>query len=146
GDAPRAQNGASETLEGLRAQAGEGVERRRLATVRRDQPRLPAVERAAVLQQEPGEEIDARIRPRDLVRLPEIGGLLRPADADEGVGWIGLVAVLGDPDRLLAVEGCDRRDELVDVAELDRPAADVPRRRRVGRAAVVRMVGPGVER
>ena len=58
----------------------------------------------AVVEQEPREEIDTRVRERDLVRLAQVLRLLRPADAEEVVGRAGLVAVLGDPQRLASVE------------------------------------------
>src|SRR5438046_6526 len=96
-----------------RAQARERVVRRLLLSLHRLEAGLPAAERGVVLQQEPREEADARVRLRDLVRLLEVHRLLRPADAEEGVRRLRLVAVLGDPDRLVAVEARDRVDELV---------------------------------
>src|SRR5438128_6859858 len=49
----------------------EGAERRLLAAVSRHQAGLPAADRHVVLEQEPGEEVDARVRPRDQVGLAQ---------------------------------------------------------------------------
>jgi hypothetical protein len=68
---------------------------------------LPAVEIGAVFEQEPGEEVDAGVCFGDVVCLSKVGGLFVPADAEEGVGRFGLIAVLGDPERLAAVEARD---------------------------------------
>jgi hypothetical protein len=75
------------------AQPRERGEGRLLAAVDRDQPGLPAREIVAVLEQEPGEEVDAGVRPRDVERPAEIVGLLRPGDAEERVRQVRLVAV-----------------------------------------------------
>src|SRR5437762_2735848 len=121
------------------AQVREGVVRRLLLPVHGLETRLPAAEGGVVLEQEPGEEADARVRLRDLVRLPEVRRLLPPADAEEVVRRLRLIAVLGDPERLVAVEARHRVDELVDVAELDRASA-ATRRGLLARDAVVRVV------
>ena len=68
------------------AQVLEDGERRLPLAVDRDQARLPAVRVGAVVEQEPREEVDARVRPRDVVGLPQVLRLLRPAHAEELVG------------------------------------------------------------
>ena len=72
---------------------------------RGDQPGLPAVEGTGLsLSRNQVKQVDAGVRARDVVGLAQVGGLLLPADAEERVRRLGLVAVLGDPDRLAAVE------------------------------------------
>ena len=76
--------------------------------------------RRLVLEQEPEHHVDARVLARDRERLRQVERLLRPRDAEERVGRVRLVAVLGDPDPLVAVELRDQRDQVADVAERDR--------------------------
>src|SRR4051812_37839355 len=64
---------------------------------------LPARERAFVAQEEPRHQADSRIPARDLVRLREVLGLLLPGDPEVRVGRARLVAVLGDPERLVPI-------------------------------------------
>src|SRR4051795_1668338 len=135
---------APEPWSDLWTEARERVVRRLLLPVHRLEARLPAAERGVVPEQEPREEPDARVRLRDPVRLLEVRRLLRPADAEEVVRRLRLVAVLGDPERLVAVEAPDPVQGLFDVAELDRASA-AARRRLLARYAVVRVVGPRVE-
>ena len=71
--------------------------------------------------------------------------LLRRGDAEIVVGRIRLVAVLVQPDLLVAVEPGHLGDERVEVAEGDRRRAGRSRRRRLRRAARIRMVSVGVE-
>src|SRR5439155_8411964 len=68
------------------------------------QARLPAGEAALVTEQEPEHHADARVLAGDRVRLGQVPRLLRPADAEKRIGRPGLIAVLGDPERLVAVE------------------------------------------
>src|ERR1043166_568448 len=65
---------------------------------------LPACEAALVAEQEPHHQADARVLASDRVRLRQVLRLLRPADAEVPIRRPRLVAVLGDPDRLLPVE------------------------------------------
>ena len=71
---------------------------------------------------------------RVAVRLAQVGRLLRVRDAEDPVGRIRLVAVLGDPDPLVAVQPRELADEHVEVAERHRRrrAALSRRRRRAG--------------
>src|SRR5512133_3098865 len=97
----------------------ERVERRLFLARVRHYARLPTVRDVrVVLQQEPEHHVDARIRPRDRVRLRQVTRLLRPGDAEEPVGWIRLVAVLGDPQVLRAPERRELGEQGVDVPEL----------------------------
>ena len=57
---------------------------------------------------------------RDPVRLRQVARLVRARDAEDPVGRVRLVAVLGDPDPLVAVEARHLADQEVDVAERDR--------------------------
>ena len=87
----------------------------------------------------------------DPVGLRQVAPLVRERDAEDPVGRVGLVAVLGDPEALVPVETRHLADEQVDVAERDRRgcvAVDAGRRRRarrLARGAVVRVMGVGVE-
>ena len=63
-----------------------------------DQARLPAVEALLVAEQEPEEDVDARVPRTYRHRLRQVRRLLRPGDADDPVGWVRLVAVLRDPE------------------------------------------------
>ncbi len=88
---------------------------------------------------------------RDRERLLQVERLLRAGDAEELVGWVRLVAVLGDPDALVAVELRQHLDQVVRGCRASPPSPgrrepDRLRRRRVGRAGVVRVVRPRVER
>src|SRR5438874_1875787 len=82
----------------------ESCECRLLLPTRGDQPGLPACEGGLVLQQEPEHHVDSRVLAGDRECLRQVCGLLRVGDADERVGWVRLVAVLGDPEALVAVE------------------------------------------
>ena len=84
-----------------------------------------------------------RVRLGDPERLLQPLGLRRPGDAELRVGRVRLVAVLGDPDPLLAVEARQLLDEDGDVAERDHVRGRrLPRRRVLER---VRLVAVGVE-
>ena len=89
--------------------------------------------------------VDSWIRPGDRERLPHVPRLRRPGDTEDPVRRVRLVAVLRQPDPLGAVEARQLVDEVVDVAERDAAAAGRGGCRRLGRCAVVRMVGVGVE-
>src|SRR5919198_5218818 len=65
----------------------------------REEARLPAREPGLVPKEEPEHHRDARISPCDCVRLRQIARLLGPADPEERVRRLRLVAVFGDPDR-----------------------------------------------
>ena len=82
---------------------------------------------------------------RDRERLPHVARLRRPGDAEEPVRRVRLVAVLRQPDPLRAVEARQLGDEIVDVAERDTALARRSGRGRLGRSAVVGMMGVGVE-
>src|SRR5215207_491374 len=123
----------------------EGLERRLPLTAERQQARLPAAEGALIAQEEPQHHVDPRVLAGDPVSLAEIRGLLRVRDAEQAVGRPRLVAVLGDPDALLAVQPRQLLDQVVDVAEADGGLRLRPRARRLARPAVVRMVSVGVE-
>src|SRR5215210_4415519 len=129
----------------LARKAPEGVERGLPLAAQRQEARLPAAEGALVAEQEPEHHVDPRVLAGDPVRLPEVRRLLRVGDAEEPVGRPCLVAVLGDPHALLAVEPRELLDQVVDVAEPDGGLRLRPRGGRLARLAVVRMVGVGVE-
>src|SRR5205823_6840355 len=108
---PRAAGGsprsARELLQDRRGeetrQAREDVERGLLLAACRQQPGLPAAHLCVVLEQEPEEHVDPWILVRDRVRLAQVGGLLRPRDAERLVLRPRLVAVLADPEVLRTV-------------------------------------------
>src|SRR5579864_7756542 len=108
---------------------------------------LPAAEVWLVLDQEPQEHVDARVLPRHRVDLRQVRRLLRPAHAEGRVGRIRLVAVLGDPEMLRAVQLRDLGEQHVDVPHLDaaRVLARRHERRRLVRRCVVRMMRVHVE-
>jgi hypothetical protein len=84
-------------------------ERGVLATGCGHEPRLPLRKQSAVPEQEPGEEIDARVRSRDPVCLAEVRRLGIPADTEElrrpgAIAWpaqrgagAGLMALTAGP-------------------------------------------------
>src|SRR5204863_10115775 len=121
-------------------QAPEGVVGRLVLAGDGHQTGLPAGEAALVTEQEPEHHADARVLAGDRVRLRQVPRLLRPADAEVRVGRPGLVAVLGDPERLVAVELRQQLDQDADVPERDGRLRLRRRRRALGRARVVRMV------
>src|SRR5829696_2426340 len=123
----------------------EGLERRLPLTAKCQEPRLPAAEGTLVTQEEPQHHVDARVLAGDPVGLAEIRGLLRVRDAEKTVGWPRLVAVLRDPDALLAVEPRQLLDQIVDVPQPDGGFRLRPRPRRLARLAVVRVVRIRVE-
>src|SRR5215212_772339 len=129
----------------LEGKSLERPERRLPLAAQCQEPRLPAAEGTLVAEQEPEHHVDPRVLARDAVGLAQVGGLLRVRDAEEAVGRSGLVAVLGDPEALLAVEPRQLLDQVVDVAEADGRLRPRPRARRLARLAVVRMVSVGVE-
>ena len=90
----------------LAAELLERRERGLLRARRGEQAGLPAVvhEPPLVAEQEPEEHVDARMPLRDPERLRQVLRLLAPRDAEELVRRVRLVAVLGDPDPLVAVE------------------------------------------
>src|SRR5205085_9730106 len=108
---------------------------------------LPPRETGLVLDQEPDHHLDPRVLARDRVRLRKVLRLRLPGDTEGPIRRASLVAVLGDPDRLLAVEPGQLLREEADVSEDDRVL--VPRvrlrGRLQGRTGCVRMVRPGVE-
>ena len=132
--------------------APEGVEARLALAVERDQPGLPAAEPFLVPEEEPEEEVDSRMPPSERDGLRQVRRLLRVRDAEDLIGGVRLVAVLGDPDpHLLPVEAVELLHEHVEVPERDRGrrlsarARPRLRRRRLRRRAVVRVVRIRVE-
>src|SRR5919201_3040597 len=124
----------------------ERAVRRLLLALRRQEARLPPSRARVVAHQEPDEDVDASVRTRDSNRLPHVRGLARERDAEEPVGRVRLEAVLGDPDRLVALpQLVDLADEVVDVAELHVVATARARPRRLRLVRVVRVVCEGVE-
>ena len=59
---------------------------------------LPTAESRFVLEQEPDEDVDAWDRFDRVPGLLHVLGLLGGGDADQLVGWVGLVAVFADPE------------------------------------------------
>src|SRR5712691_5443549 len=129
----------------------ERAEGRLLPAVHCHQPGLPAGERGLVADQKPDHHVDPRILARDRESLCQVLGLQSPGDAELGIGRVGLVAVLGDPELLRAIEPRDLGRQRVDVRQRDRGrcVARAGRRRLgrrgLGRHAVVRVVRVGVE-
>ena len=85
-------------------QAPEGVVRRLLLAGRREEAGLPAAEAAFVPEQEPEHHRDPRVLAGDRVRLASGTWPACPGDAERLVRRARLVAVLGDPELLVAVE------------------------------------------
>src|SRR5215207_3397578 len=106
---------------------------------------LPATEAAFVAEQEPEHHRDPRVLAGHRVRLGEVLGLLDPGDPEGLVRRAGLVAVLGDPELLVAVELGQELGQITDVRERDRRAVLRLRRWGLRRPAVVRMVRPDIE-
>src|SRR5207249_11785232 len=100
-------------------QAPEGVVGRLVLAGDGHETRLPAGETALVAEQEPEHHADARVLAGDRVRLRQVARLVRPADAEMRIRRPGLVAVLGDPERLVAVELRQQLDQDADVSERD---------------------------
>ena len=125
-----------------------------MRAARGEQARLPPLadeDARLVAKQEPEQHVDPRTPLCDPVRLRQVLRLARGGDAEDAVGRIGLVAVLGDPDPLVPVEPRHLADQQAHVSERDRGrvvAVDPGRRRRrrrLARPAVVRVVGVRVE-
>src|SRR6059058_4198162 len=95
-------------------QAPEGVVGRLVLAGDGHQTGLPAGQAALVAEQEPEHQADARIPAGDRVRLREVPRLLRPAHAEVRIRRPRLVAVLRDPQLLVAVEAGQQRDQHVD--------------------------------
>src|SRR5688572_33155373 len=108
------------TITRLRPDVPEGRERRLPLPAVGVEARPPVPHRLLVADQEPEHHVDARMPSSDPERLPQVGGLLLVGHAEELVLRRRLVAVLGDPQPLLAVEPGELPDEVVDVAEHDR--------------------------
>ena len=125
--ARRRDAAATDSLGELGQRGSERLERGLPPTVRGDEPGLPARRVALVLEQEPEQHVDPRMRLRDRERLPHVPRLRRPRDTENHVRRVRLVAVLRQPDPLGAVEPSQLGDEVVDVAERDAATA----RRRV---------------
>src|SRR5919197_578820 len=86
----------------LMREAREDVEGGLLLAGRREEARLPADAQVRVVaEHEPDHDRELPGPAADRVRLRQIPGLRRQRDAELAVGR-GLVAVLGDPDRLAA--------------------------------------------
>src|SRR3954463_1528884 len=65
---------------------------------------LPTAQPALVAEQEPEHHRDPRVLARDRVGLRQVLRLLDPRDPEAAVGRAGLVAVLRDPELLVAVQ------------------------------------------
>src|SRR6266542_5248226 len=126
-------------------QAPEGVVRGLLLAGGGEEAGLPAAEAALVAEQEPEHHRDPRVLARDRVRRRQVLGLLDPGNAERPVGRPGLVAVLGDPELLVAVEAAEKLRHVADVAECDHILGLRPRRGRLRGAAVVRVMRVDVE-
>src|SRR3954471_20298819 len=122
----------------LVSQAPESVVGGLLLPAVRLEAGLPACEPLLVAQEEPRHQADAWIPARDRVRLREVLRLLRPRDSEVPVGRARLVAVLGDPERLVPVLARELLDQDVDVRERDGRLRLRHRGRTLVRAAVVR--------
>src|SRR5436190_6491947 len=125
-------------------QASESEVRRLALAAGREEAGLPAREPRLVPEQEPEHHRDARVAPGDLVRLRQVTRLLDPAHAEERVGRLRLVAVLGDPELLRPVQPAEELRQHADVSQRDRVRPRL-RRRRLRRLPVVRVVRPHVE-
>src|SRR5262245_3925606 len=127
-------------------QATEGVEGRLSLSTHGDDARLPSVaDPAVVAEEEPDQHVDAWVLADYRNGLRHVLGLLRVRDAEDPVGRLGLVAVLGDPEVLPRIEPREQREERVDVPEGHRCRSLRRRRRSLARPAVVRMVRIDVE-
>src|SRR5436309_14044209 len=100
-------------------QAAEGGVGRLAGARGREEPGLPAAERALVAEQEPDEHPEPAVLPGNRVRLREVLRLRLPGDPEEAVRRPGLIAVLGHPERLIAVEAAQLLGQVTDVAEGD---------------------------
>src|SRR3954447_12580695 len=100
-------------------QAAERVVRRLLLAADGEEARLPAAQAALVAEQEPEHHRDPRVLARDRIGLGQVLGLLGPGDAERPVGRPGLVAVLRDPELLVAVQLPEQLRQQRDVAERD---------------------------
>ena len=96
---------SSRALPGLAAgEQAKNVERRLLLAGAGQQPGLPAAEPRLVAQQEPEHHVDPRVLAGDRVGLLHVRRLLGVRDAEGAVRRVRLVAVLGDPEPLVAPE------------------------------------------
>src|SRR6478735_11516169 len=123
----------------------EGVERRLVNPAPGLETGLPVAETVLVADEEPEEHRDSRVLPRDRHGLRQVLRLQPRRDAEVPVRWIGLVAVLVEPQRLVAVETGELLGEHVEVAEGDRRRARRCRGRRLARAAGIRVMRIRVE-
>src|SRR5262245_18336436 len=126
-------------------QAAECVVRGLLLPADREQAGLPAAEALLVAKQEPEHHRDPWALAGELVRLGQVLRLPGPRHAEQVVGRTGLVAVLRDPELLVAVVLAEQLREHAQVRERHSLLALRLRERRLARAAVVRMVGVDVE-
>src|SRR5262245_31022649 len=126
-------------------QAAEGVVRGLPLPADREEAGLPTAQAAFVAEQEPEHHRDPRVLARHLVRLSQVLRLPGPGHAEQPVGGAGLVAVLRDPELLVAVVLAEQLREVAQVRERHGLLALRLARRRLARAAVVRMMGVDVE-
>src|SRR4051794_22121838 len=126
-------------------QAAERVVRRLLLAADGEEAGLPAAQPPLVAEQEPEHHGDPRVLARDGVGLGQVLGLLDPRDPEAAVGRAGLVAVLRDPELLVAVQLAEQLRQVAQVAEGDDRLRLRLRGRRLARPAVVRVVGVDVE-
>src|SRR2546423_1811550 len=126
-------------------QVGERVEGGLALATRSEQARLPAGDPGLVAEQEPAHQRHSRVLAHHRECLLQVLGLLRVRDAEVVVRRPGLVAVLGDPHVLVAVEPGQQAGQQAEVPEPDRRGALRPGPRRLLRAPVVRMVVVDVE-
>src|SRR5207253_7586068 len=101
-------------------QRPEGRVRGLALTLGGEEARLPPREARLVLDQEPDHHLDTRVRAGDRVRLREVLRLRPPRDAEDAIRRASLVAVFGDPDRLLPVEPGQFSDEITEVRSEER--------------------------
>src|SRR5438105_2514896 len=125
-------------------QALEGLEGWLLPAGCGHEPRLPAGEARLVAHEEPQHHVDSRISTRDGIRLGKVARLRVPGDAEDPIGRPGLVAVLGDPQVLAAVQVAEQLEERADVAQSHRLRLGL-RGRALVAEAVVRVMGVDVE-
>src|SRR5215510_1544973 len=130
---------------GLVWQAAEGVVRGLLLPADREQAGLPPAETPLVAEQEPEHHRDPRVLARHLVGLGQVLRLPGPRHAEQPIGRTGLVAVLRDPELLVAVVLAEQLREVAQVRERHGLLALRLGRRRLARAAVVRVVRVDVE-
>src|SRR3954469_18760314 len=126
-------------------QAAERVVGGLLLAADRLEAGLPACEAPLVAQEEPRHHRDARVPTGDRVRLRQVARLLRPAHTEVPVGRPRLVAVLRNPQLLVAVLTRELPDQDADVREGDDRLCPGHRGRALVRPAVVRVVGVDVE-